>query len=307
MVPDYASWNHGHQVALVASKDRTVQGRRLAEKSLERCAIEERPLRVPYDPAGRRQQMLQSLAGSSCDEQDAKRLVAAVAVQIVQSQFPLQALDILLRLNAFGAIVQLDEELERLAVAAKKLECRIGVEGLALNVEPQGLVGVVVGELAPGTPGSHVGVNHEVGKKARVRLRSMRNDCEEGPRRQRGISVKQAEAGASQLVVQNRSLAGRGVGPRTHPAGVAKGLEPLAEISLAGKGHGEALADLEQLLFVVGPAGQDGEQFLITIGQQDVSGASWHAWLRRVAWHRPVRFQFHLHAREKSRLCEKRR
>jgi hypothetical protein len=255
----------------------------LIEKGFERDTVEERPLRIACNTAGRREQMFQACLGSSCDKEDSKRGGTLIAVQIVQSQLSLKAFDVFVRLDAFGTVIELHEELEALAVAGEDLERRVGIERLAIDIEPQGFVGVVVGELDPGTPGSDVGVNYEVGEKARVRLRGMGNRSEKGSWRERGIAVEQAETGASQLVVEMGSLAGRGVGPRTHPAGRAKHLESFTKIPFAGERRGETLTDLEQLPFVVGPAGEDRKQLPVAIGEQDVLGASWHVRRARVA------------------------
>ena len=121
--------------------------------------------------SGNCQNVVQAVMASRGDGKDAKTVrIVPVLELLIEADFALPTLDIFLGMDALGAVVKLDEEVELLSVRRMKLEGAVGNEGLAADLERQSMVPAKLVHADARTVGGNQGVDDKIGKTASMTM-----------------------------------------------------------------------------------------------------------------------------------------
>ncbi len=162
-------------------------------------------------------------------------------MQVVASDFPFDGFDVLRRADAFGAIVEFDDEVEGSTDRREELEGAVRIEHGAGGLHTDGILASKVSHLDTQTVSGDERLHEKVGETFRVVVMANRDFLKVAPLRQDCVgAVQHAVAIAGQLPVARRAAAtGRGVQPRGQPVLLLKLLQPLAHAAFGGEGQAE--------------------------------------------------------------------
>ncbi|TXT29655.1 MAG: hypothetical protein FD138_2390 [Planctomycetota bacterium] len=141
-------------------------------------------------------------------------------MQVVAAQLAFDGFDVLRRADAFGAVVEFDDEVEGSAIGREELEGAVGIEHRVGGFHADGILASEVTHLDAESVRGDERLHNKIGETLRVVMVTDPDLFKVTAIGQGRIgAMKQPEAIASQFpVVRRATVAGRGIRPRTNPA-----------------------------------------------------------------------------------------
>ena len=249
---------------------------------------EDSALSILHAGIGKAHDFRQSVAPPSRNEQHqiARTIVGCklALMKIVTSQLALNGFHILLRLHAFGAVVQFHHKVERPAMGSGQLKRTVGIDGESTRLQ---LDRIVPSEMSDGDPvliPRHKQMGNGFRQMKCVIVMAVTDFFEVSAPRQSCVgTVQQPVSLASQFVILRSSPAGHNrIRPRFQQAGICQLSQSATQIVFVTKRGFKRLTDATQLSRRERRAVDGGQEFQIAIA--DVCAESfWHGSVASVA------------------------